>query len=188
MTLSLSSLKKEIQQLREQVPQIDDPEKIEIRSLLESDYHFWLSKLLPAHFHAAEDFAPHQSDYWRHVWGIKKEAKPRPALAPWPREGMKSTSAEATGPVLAAFGLRSFGLYISGTQQKANEHLEVVRDDMLLKSNIADYYPALSRPEIRKVDAGAISRTFLSKWNQQELVTAGGLILRAVGLDVKARA
>ena len=187
MRFSLASLKQEVEKLKGALPQIEDPEVIEARSILEQDYRLWLSKLLPDHFRSPSDFALHHDEYWRIVWGIKKDVRPLPTIAVWPREGMKSTSAEATGPVLSALGLRSYGLYISGTQKKANEHLEVIRDDMLLKSNIMDYYPELSRPEIRRVDAGIMARSFISKWNQQELVTAGGLVLRAVGLDVSVR-
>lgn len=187
MRISLASLKKELEELKQVIPQAEDPELIEARGILEQDYRLWLSRLLPNHFRSPSDFAPHHDQYWQIVWGMKKDVRPRPTIAVWPREGMKSTSAEATGPVLSALGRRSYGLYISGTQKKANEHLEVIRDDMLLKSNIADYYPELSRPEIRRVDAGMIARSFMSKWNQQELVTAGGLVLRSVGLDVSVR-
>lgn len=138
--------------------------------------------MFPSHFRAVEQFAPHHDRYWQHVWRIEKGVKPFAYLAPWNRGGMKSTSAEATFPVLAALGKRDFGLYVCGTQDKADGHLESIKD-MLLDSNLGSYYPKLAQPEVKIVSDRKIPGT----WNHAELRTAGGLGAVAVGLDKSIR-
>lgn len=145
------------------------------------EYKSWLCTMLPDHFRGPDQFASHHERYWEHVWNLPKNEEPLACLAVWNRGGMKSTSAEATGPVLAARGLRRFGVYVSGTQKKADSHLHTVKE-MLAASNLGDYYPELAKPEIKKVD----TRTVKGEWSHNELSCAG-LYMIAVGLDVSVR-
>jgi len=149
---------------------------------LEADYRAWLTTMFPAHFRGLDEFAPHHDEYWRHVWEVTLKKRPAPFLAIWNRKGMKSTCAEATGPVLAALGKRCFGLYVSSTQDKADAHLETIKD-MLVASPLGDHYPRLARPEIKRV----ATRTIPGSWNHAELETAAGLAMTAVGLNKSVR-
>ncbi len=149
---------------------------------LESNHRLWLTTMFPEHFWAEDQFARHHDELWQHVWGIERGTRPKPGIAAWNRRGMKSTSAEALAPTLAALDKRDFGLYVSETQKKADGHLYTVKD-MLAGSELGKYYPLLAKPEIKRID----TRSQFGEWNHNELSTAGGLYMMAVGLDVSVR-
>jgi len=152
------------------------------QSPLEQDHRQWLTTMFPAHFRGLDEFAAHHDEYWSHVWQLPLKEKPQALLAIWNRKGMKSTSAEATGPVLSALGKRCFGLYVSGTQDKADAHLDTIKD-MLLASKLGDHYPKLAKPEVKRI----ATRTQMGAWNHAELETAAGLAMIAVGLNRSVR-
>lgn len=143
---------------------------------LEDDWRAWLRRLFPAHCEFA--FAPHHEKLWEWVWSIDHRRQ-RPFVAAWPRGGGKSATAEMACAALGARGRRRYGLYVSATQDQADDHVSNV--GALLESvTVAELYPALAE---RLVSKYGTSRG----WRVNRLRTASGFTLDAVGLDTAAR-
>src|SRR5215467_11767493 len=106
----------------------------------------WLREMFPNY---VGDFAPHHNEFWEWVWSIKKGRPIHSFVAIWPRGGAKSTSAELACVALAAKRARRYGLYISMTQQQADDHVQNVAS--LLESDaVARAYPDLGNRLIGK--------------------------------------
>jgi hypothetical protein len=147
------------------------------------DREGWLRALFPRSLsnEAGESIplAQHHRDFWAWVWALKKGVKPRPFVAIWPRGGGKSTSAELACVAVGARKSRRYILYISGTQQQADDHVQNVAS--LLESDaVSRYYPSLA---VRAIGKYGSSRG----WRRNRLRTASGLTIDALGLDVAAR-
>jgi len=116
---------------------------------------------------------------WDWVTGIQAGARPRPFTAFWGRGGAKSTNAEAAVIDLGARGVRRYCWYVSGTQDKADSHVENI-GAMLESANVSKYYPELSRRMIGKYGNS-------KGWRRNRLRTASGLTVDSLGLDTGAR-
>jgi hypothetical protein len=139
----------------------------------------WLAFLFPNHFTA--QFAPHHAELWQWLWSITLGHAPDPGafIAIWPRGAGKSTNAEAACACLAARRQRRYGLYLSGTQEQADKHVQSVAA-MLGAEGIEQHYPDIARREVNKYGHS-------QGWRRNRLHTASGFVLDALGLDVDSR-
>lgn len=137
----------------------------------------WLKDLFPVHF--TREFSGHHSRYWKHVWAITPESAPDAFIGIWAREGGKSTGAEVGTTLLGVTGRRKYALYVRATQEQADK--SVANVSMLLEDDaIERHYPAHAERMLTKYgDSKA--------WRRNRLVTAGGFIVDALGLDTAVR-
>ena len=137
----------------------------------------WLKELFPTY--ATHDFSDHHSQFWDWVWSIKKGEASPPFVAIWPRGGAKSTSVEMACVALGARQTRRFVLYISETQDQANDHVGNIAS-MLESSVLSEYYPVLTEKAIGKFGNQ-------KGWKVSRLRTSLGFSVVGVGLDSAAR-
>ena len=124
-------------------------------------------------------FADHHRDLWRWVWGIETGKRSSPFVAIWPRDGGKSTNAELACVALGARKTRRYILYVSGTQDQADEHVQ----------NVA---AALESEALGKASPALCSRSVnrfghAKGWRRNRLYTASGFVVDALGLNTASR-
>lgn len=157
-----------------------EDDKLEYLVELEEYWEDWLLELFPGY--CKFNFSPYPGyhvDFWDWVWSIEKGTQPPSFISIWPRRGAKSTSTELACVALAARHQRKYALYISGTQDQADDHVQNIQS--LLESDaIQEYYPELGKPEFNKLGKQRA-------WRQSRLRTGNGFIVDAIGLDVAAR-
>jgi len=141
------------------------------------DYAGWLSEMFPSYTTAP--LAARHHDFWSWVWSITRQTRPRPFVALWPRGGAKSTSAELACVALAARGVRTYALYVSGKQAQADDHVLNVAG-MLETRTVEAQYPKLSQRKVGKYGSSL-------GWRRNRVRTASGFTIDAVGLDVLVR-
>jgi hypothetical protein len=148
----------------------------------------WLTRVLPAYVGAdgGEDlaeaeqlFAPHHLEYWSWLWSIEPGVRPDPFVGVWGRGEAKSTSAEMGCVALGCRGRRRYGLYVSGTQKQADDHVATV-GGMLESGPLGRFYPAMGA---RLVGLYGSSKG----WRRNRLRTAAGFTIDAIGMDTAAR-
>lgn len=144
---------------------------------LEADWGMWLAVIFGHLLHAP--LAPHHIDFWSWVWSIEPGVAPPPFIGIWPRGGGKSASAELAVVSLGCRGIRRYGLYVSGSQDRADEHVQNIAD--LLESDaVATWYPSMSDRAVTKFGQWR-------GWRRNRLHTKSGFVLDALGLDVVSR-
>lgn len=141
------------------------------------DWRIWLPSMFPRLFTAP--FAPHHEEFWTWVWSIEANEKRDPFVGIWNRGGAKSASAEAALAALAARRRRKYALYVSGTQIRADEHVQNV-GSLLEGPEFAAAYPSLGQRAVGKYGES-------KGWRRNRLRTAAGFTVDALGLDVAAR-
>ena len=107
--------------------------------------------------------------------GVRAEQSVAPFVAIWPRGGAKSTSAELAVVAVAARQTRRYCLYVSGTQEQANKHVQSI-SAMFESVGGAQYAE-------RRLGRYGYSRG----WTQGRLRTASGFAVDAIGLDQSIR-
>lgn len=148
---------------------------------IEIGYDIWLRGIAPRVFH--KPLAWFHDQYWAWLWELQQlrrikadlEERELGALVPWGRGLAKSTSLEFTAVSEGALIEQAFGLYISSTQDKANEHVAAVRD-AVEASEVSHYYPGLSNPRVGKFGNQR-------GWRRDALYTDNGFAIVGVGLD-----
>jgi hypothetical protein len=100
---------------------------------------------------------------------------PRPLVAIWPRGGAKSTSAEGAVVAVGALEKRRYALYVSDTQERADDHVQNV-GAMLESPQFGDVYPGMSERMVTKYGTS-------KGWRHNRLRTASGFTVDALGLD-----
>lgn len=143
----------------------------------ESDWRQWLAEVTPGY--VSSGFAPRHVEFWDWVWSVNPDNRPAPFVAIWPRGGGKSTSAELAVVALGALQRRRYVLYVSGTQEQADKHVQTIAA-VLESSHIERYYPALGERLLSKYGHSR-------GWTRQLLRTKSGFMVEAVGLDKNIR-
>ena len=150
------------------------------RADLEKGWRRWVRRIFPHHFSDEDgDFVPFsegQERFWDHLWSIERGVGPKAAFFGLPRGQGKSTSLETGAVALGARGIRSYGVYVSGTQDQANEHVGNIQSAIEESDGLRRLYPMMAR---RGVNPYGHSEG----WNQRRLVTASGFAVDALGLD-----
>ena len=138
----------------------------------------WCSTVFPAYF--ARPFAPHHLEFWAWLWAIGADTQaPDPFAALWPRGHGKSLVAETAAVVMGCRSIRSYGLYVCGTQDLADDHVANIAG-MLESAHVERYYPAMSDRALNKFGNA-------KGWRRNRLRTASGYTVDALGLDTAAR-
>lgn len=132
-------------------------------------YREWLSQYFP-HI-ASKPLSPRHIRLWDWVSALKPYEAPPALVEIWCRGGAKSTTAEMACCYAGEKRSKSFALYVSGTQEQADKHVQ----------SIASLF------EQRGIER-AIGRYGNSKgWRRDQLRTANGFNVAGIGLDTAAR-
>ena len=137
----------------------------------------WLAALFPGHVRAG--FTERHIEFWRWVWAIERHSSPDPFVGVWPRGGGKSTSAELAACALGVRNKRRYGLYVRETQAQADNSIGNV-GRLLESDGVARHYPEHAERSVGKFGN-------VRGWRRERLLTAGGLAIDAIGLDVASR-
>jgi hypothetical protein len=157
-----------------------DPESPSIG--LNEDWAPWLRRHFSPYFsrHGKPvGFASFHCELWEWVWSLRIGIRPDPFIAIWSRDAGKSTNAEIGCVALGARRVRRYGLYISSTQDKADDHVSNV-GEILENSPVTREDPALTSRRVGKYGQS-------KGWRRNRLRTASGFTLDALGLDSAAR-
>ena len=134
------------------------------------DYEGWLAENF-GHV-ASKSLAPRHHRLWKWFDLIRKgEPPPPPRVEGWPRGGAKSTTAELGVTYVGVKMARRFVLYVSGTQDQADKHVQ----------SIANLFERIGVE--RSLGKYGHSRG----WRRNQLRTSLGFNVEAIGLDVAAR-
>lgn len=137
----------------------------------------WLRALFPAY--VAHPFAARHTDLWGWADHVALRAPSPPFVACWGRGGAKSTSAELIVVRWGAKRVRRYGLYLSETQEQADDHVGNIA--ALLESGaIAQHHAHLADRLVGKFGQS-------KGWRRNRLRTADGFTVDALGLDTAAR-
>lgn len=142
-----------------------------------ADWRGWLKELFPEY--VRHDFAPHHEEFWEWLWAVRGDERPKPFVAIWPRGHAKSTNAEMSVVALGARKIKRYVLYVCGTQDQADDHVQNIAD-MLESEGVGGYYADLGSPKLGKYGNSR-------GWRRNRLRTASGLTVDAIGLDSAAR-
>lgn len=137
----------------------------------------WLRALFPVY--VKHPFAQRHVEFWEWLDSILPEQRPRPFVAPWPRGGAKSSSAELGVVRVGAKGVRRYVWYVSGTQDKADAHVENIAA-LLESQSVSKFYPELGSRLVGKYGNS-------KGWRRSRLRTASGFTVDSLGLDTGAR-
>lgn len=151
---------------------------------LERAYETWLRAHFPSYFAdkatgRPTPFAFYHHEFWEWVWGLKVGQAPAPLIAVWPRGTGKSTGAELACVAVACLNTRKYGLYVSGTQDLADRHVETIATH-LESERLARSYPLVTQRALSKYGSSR-------GWRRNRMRTAAGFFIDAIGLDVAAR-
>ena len=134
-----------------------------------TDWREWLAERFPAYVGAP--FAERHTQLWDWLWAIERGSRPPPFIAIWPRGGAKSTTAELGCVACAARQSRRYALYVSETQEQADKHVQTIAGLM----ERAGFDRALNKYGSSK------------GWRRNQIRTADGFKVDAIGLDTAAR-
>ncbi len=154
----------------EEATEPDDP-------LADLSWQDWLTTMYPAYVSHA--FGDHHEDFWEHIKEVTSQSLHDPFVAIWARAGGKSSSIELACAFLGLRNRRAYILYISGTQEQADDHVSNI-GALLEESTVGEHYEEHAG---RKVDKYGSSKG----WRRNRLRTAGGLTVDAIGLDTAGR-
>ncbi|HLV81988.1 MAG TPA: phage terminase large subunit [Chthonomonadaceae bacterium] len=133
------------------------------------EWRVWIEKWFR---HVADlPFAARHVRFWEWIEALTPGVKPRPAIFIWPRGGGKSTSVELGAAFMCGRLSRRYLLYVSGTQEQAEKHVQAVAS--LLET----------RGVGRSLNVYGTSKG----WRRQEIRTENGFNVSAYGLDTAAR-
>ncbi len=153
------------------------------RERLEADWELWLRTLFRSYVSRKTGdpipFAERHRELWDWAWSIELGTRLEPMVVIWPRGGAKSTTAELATVSVGARGVRRYALYVSGTQDKADDHVQNV-GGMLESAAFGRVYPRLAQRMLTKYGSS-------KGWRRNRLRTAAGFTVDALGLDTAAR-
>lgn len=134
----------------------------------ERPWREWLPEIAP---HLSVDLmAPQHIELWDWIDSLRKDAIVPAFLADWPRGYGKTTTMRYAMARMAVRMERTFGLYVSSTQESANKHITTIRHHFERMG--------LSRAESKYGHALG--------WSGEQLRTNNGFTLLALGLDTAA--
>ena len=137
----------------------------------------WVSALFPSIF--TRPFGVMHEELFKYVWNVELDGTYSPFVAIWPRSMGKSTCVETSVLMLGARGRRKYALYVSETQDLADQHLASIRD-MAETAIMRTYYPTFAKPKLTKEGHSR-------GWRRNRLVFGNGFTVDASGLDTARR-
>jgi len=150
----------------------------------------WLKTLGPHSF--SGDFSDFHRDIWDWYWPLTNKQRAGQAmdledltyLAIWGRGLGKSTNAEWLAIAEGCLIGKGFVLYVSGTAEQAEAHVEAIRERIEAEGELSRAYPGMQKPEIGEHKKG---KGAAYGWRQDYLMTGNGWAVRPVGLDKAIR-
>lgn len=161
-------------------------------TLLElSGYENWLRNLGPHTY--TKDFAWFHHDLWHWYWPITQKLRRGLAidihdmtyLAIWARGQGKSSNAEWLAIAEGCLVGTGFVLYVCGTAEQAEGHVEAIRERLEAETQLTRTYPGMAKPGGRNASYYGEHKQY--GWRQDYLMTANGWAIRPVGLDKAIR-
>jgi hypothetical protein len=137
----------------------------------------WTRSLFPEHF--TKPFSTYHTEFWNYLWTIEPIIKANPFVGIWPRGGGKSTNVEAGCIALADRRVKKYVLYVSNTQDQADDHVQNIAG-LLESPEVAGYNALLAQRKVGKYGAS-------KGWRRNRVSTSSGFTVDAMGLDVAAR-
>lgn len=137
----------------------------------------WITALFPSVF--TKPFGVMHEELFNYVWNVELDGTYKPFVAIWPRSMGKSSCVEASVLMMGARGRRKYALYVSETQELADQHLASIRD-MAETPIMRTYYPSFSKPKLTKEGHSR-------GWRRNRLVFGNGFTVDASGLDTARR-
>ena len=137
-----------------------------------SDWRGWLLRNFPGYLASMPKDGRH-ARIWDWFGALRLGTRPTPSarIENWPRGGGKSSSVEGGAAYAGITGRRRFVMYVSGTQAKADVHVQAIGG-------------ILERVGVER----SVNRYGNSKgWTQQLLRAANGFNVISFGLDAGAR-
>lgn len=141
------------------------------------DWRGWLRALFPSY--VAHPFAPRHERAWAWAWDVRLGNDTPPLVACWGRGGAKSTSAELIAVRWGAAKARRYGLYLSNTQDQADDHVSTIAS-LMETSVVAQHYPHLADRLVGKYGQS-------KGWRRNRLRTSDGFTIDALGMDSARR-
>jgi hypothetical protein len=158
----------------------------EAQALEDQGYQVWIATVFPDYFDC--EFLPEHEQLWTWGWKFLIALRDRQTLPPdanafldlLSRNYGKSMHCEAF--MAAAVCVVGYGifLYVSGSQDLANEHLSNI-EGLLTSQGVMQWYPEHSRPKKSQITGANRG------WTQKKLMTDGGATVWAIGLLVGVR-
>lgn len=153
-------------------------------------YDRWLKKLGPHSF--TGDLSDFHKDIWNWYWPVTEKQRNGEQVdledltyfAIWGRGLGKSTNAEWLAIAEGCLIGKGFVLYVSGTAEQAEAHVEAIRDRLETEEGLLKAYPGMRKPSGR---GGYTGEHKQYGWRQDYLMTANGWAIRPVGLDKAIR-
>ncbi len=137
----------------------------------------WATAMFPSLF--TRSFGKMHEDVFNWAWNIELNKMHPPLVAVWSRGFGKSTVCEASTIMVGARGTRKYALYVSATQELADQHVASIRD-MAETAIMRTYYPVFSKPKLSKEGHSR-------GWRRNRLVFGNGFTIDSVGLDTAKR-
>ncbi len=137
----------------------------------------WATAMFPSLF--TRSFGKMHEDVFNWAWSIELNKIHPPLVAVWSRGFGKSTVCEASTIMVGARGTRKYALYVSATQELADQHVASIRD-MAETAIMRTYYPVFSKPKLSKEGHSR-------GWRRNRLVFGNGFTIDSVGLDTAKR-
>lgn len=153
-------------------------------------YDRWLKKLGPHSF--TGDLSDFHKDIWNWYWPVTEKQRNGEQMdledltyfAIWGRGLGKSTNAEWLAIAEGCLIGKGFVLYVSGTAEQAEAHVEAIRDRLETEEGLLKAYPGMRKPSGK---GGYTGEHKQYGWRQDYLMTANGWAIRPVGLDKAIR-
>lgn len=124
-------------------------------------------------------FARFHEEIWEWAWSLEAGVRVDPLVAILPRGGGKSTNAELVTIATGDRGTRNYVLYVSGTQDQADDHVLNI-SNLLESPEIEARSPQLAERRVGKYGHS-------KGWRRNRLSTASGFTVDGIGLDAAAR-
>lgn len=117
----------------------------------------------------------HHKKFWSHQDAVTLTNAPEPFVMCWARKGAKSSTMEMGVVESICRGKRRYWLYGGETQNQSDDHVTTIAS-LLESDKVEQYYPQHSDRKVGKFGN-------VKGWRRNRLVTAGGAIVDAVGLE-----
>lgn len=158
-------------------------------------YEHWLKRVGPHTFFS--DFSDFHKDMWNWYWPLAEQQQAKETLdleditylAIWGRGLGKSSNAEWLAIAEGCLVGSGFVLYVCGTAEQAESHIEAIRDRLETEGDLSKFYPGMRKPGGKGGKAGSFvgEHKQYGGWRQDYLMTANGWAVRPVGLDKAIR-
>jgi hypothetical protein len=151
-----------------------------VAALDNGHWSVWLAACFPQVF--TKPMAWFQIEAWDLIWQCTAGAAPSPPslIMSAFRGSSKSGTAEAAVVALLATQRRKYCVYVSGTQDSANDRVGSISDLAIGSEMLGAWHPEMASAFLE-------DKARQSRWNSKRIEFGNGTVVDAAGLDTKAR-